>query len=111
MNTSHKVDVIVATDGPAPELDYQEPAEPIEQVDVTPDPHRRIIFLAETKQAGYDEARALGIEPVAVITPRSLDAARGIEADALMDSSTLAPEMRDQLLPHALPSIATTETD
>lgn len=111
MNVSAHVDVVMA--GGTPDhtpLDAGQPETP-EQVDVSPDPHRRTIVLAPTKAEGYEEARALGIEPVAVITPRSLDAAQGIVADALMDSRRLTPEQRETLAPHAWPSLATTAAD
>ncbi|GGH34145.1 hypothetical protein [Microbacterium album] len=109
MNTIHKVDVVIAEGAPDTTTtvpDSGQPSEP-EQVDVVPDPRRRIIVLAPTKQAGNDEARAAGIEPVAVVTPRSLHAARGITADELWDAPSLTPEDRETLLPHVLPSIAT----
>ncbi|MBO3663722.1 hypothetical protein [Microbacterium stercoris] len=111
---SHKVDVVIAEGEPmhghedlAAVLGNAEPREP-EQVDVAPDPHRRIIYLAATKRAGLDEAKALGIEPVAVVTPRSLDAARGIVADAIEASAALLPDEIDELMPHVAPSLATT---
>lgn len=108
MGISSHVDVVMADGTPdTTPLDADTPETP-EQVDVVPDPHRRIIVLAPTKAEGYEEARALGIEPVAVITPRSLDAAHGVVADALMDSSNLTPEVRETLVPHAQPSLATT---
>ena len=111
MNVSAKVDVVIADGTPeCTPLDTGTP-EAAEPVDVNPDPNRRIIVLAATKAEGYEEARAVGIDPVAVITPRSLDAARGITADALMDASSLTPEVREALLPHAMPSLATTERE
>lgn len=67
----------------------------------------RVIVLAATKRSGLQEAKNLGIDPVAIVTPRSLDAARGVLADRIMDASSLTPEMREELLPHALPSIET----
>ena len=67
----------------------------------------RIIVLAANKRIGYMEARSLGIEPVAVITPRSRDSARGVVADRIMDSTSLTNEQRDALLPYVLPCIAT----
>lgn len=73
-----------------------------------PEPAKRIIVLAATKRMGLDEARAHGIEPVAVVTPRSLDAARGVVADSILYSAGLTNEERELLLDHAMPSIATT---
>jgi hypothetical protein len=67
----------------------------------------RIIVLATNKRSGYAEARNLGIEPVAVITPRAPHAGRGIIADRIMEATSLTLEERDYLLPHALPSIVT----
>ena len=111
MNVSAQVDVVMAGGTPdTTPLEAGAPEAP-EQVDVSPDPNRRIIVLAPTKAEGYDEARALGIEPVAVITPRSLAAGHGVIADELMDARNLTPEMRDALLPHALPSLATSGKD
>lgn len=69
----------------------------------------RVIVIAGDKASGYAEARALGIEPVAVVTPRSPAAARGKVADQLMDATTITPEWRDRLVPDVLPSLATTK--
>lgn len=74
-------------------------------------PQERVIFLAATKAEGNDEARALGFEPVAVVTPRSLDAARGITADRIEASAALSPEQREELMSHATPSVATAPAD
>ena len=67
----------------------------------------RIVVIAATKAIGYMEARNLGIEPVAVVTPRTLSAARGVVADRTMDSASLTPEQREALMPHVLPCLAT----
>ena len=67
----------------------------------------RIVVIAADKAIGYMEARNLGIEPVAVVTPRSPGAARGMIADRIMDSASLTPEQREALMPHVLPCIAT----
>lgn len=80
-----------------------------EQVDVSPDPRQRIIVLAPTKEAGYDHAHALGIEPVAVVTPRSPGAARGFTADGIIEHDELTPEQRAELMPHVTPALATTQ--
>lgn len=116
MGISSRVDVVVAPGTRAEAHEnlvrvLDQAAQELATVDVTPDPNRRIIFLAATKQAGYDEARALGIEPVAVMTPRSLDAARGITADAIEVAADLTVAMRDELMPHALPSLATSKAE
>lgn len=105
MNASATVDVVMA-DGRTDHttLDAGEDQAP-EQMNGSPD--RRIIVLAPTIRIGYTEARALSIKPVAVITPRSLTAAYGITADEIIEASSLTPEMRDELMPYALPSLAT----
>jgi hypothetical protein len=67
----------------------------------------RIIVIAGDKRSGYMEARNLGIEPVAVVTPRSPHGARGKIADRIMEATSLAPADRDRLLPSVLPALAT----
>jgi len=67
----------------------------------------RIIVMAGDKASGYMEARNLGIEPSAVVTPRSRYAGYGVIADRIMDATSLTPEHRELLLPYVLPSIAT----
>jgi hypothetical protein len=69
----------------------------------TPPP--RVIVVAGDKQSGYTEARNLGIEPVAVVTPRSPHAARGLTADQIMEATSLTIEWRERLLPDVLPCI------
>lgn len=68
----------------------------------------RVIVIAATKRAGMHSAKNLGIDPVAIVTPRAKDAAQGVVADRIMECSSLTPEMRDELMPHVLPSIVTT---
>ncbi|MFC5930920.1 hypothetical protein D6T64_12060 [Cryobacterium melibiosiphilum] len=68
----------------------------------------RIVVMAANKASGYMEARNLGIEPVAVVTPHSLHAARGVIADRIMDATSLTVEQREMLLPHVIPCLATT---
>ena len=70
-------------------------------------PTLRIIVIAADKASGYMEARNLGIEPVAVVTPRSPESAHGMVADRIMDATSLTPEQREALMPHVLPCIAT----
>ena len=65
----------------------------------------RIIVIAGDKRTGYMEARNLGIEPVAVVTPRSTNSARGVVADRIMDATSLTIEQREALMPHVLPCI------
>ena len=108
MRISNQVDVVVAEGEPGTTPAIPAPAPEPDGVDVAPDPHRRIIVLAPTKDIGYSEARAVGIEPVAVVTPRTLHAARGIVADAMWDAPGLTVEEREALGPHVLPSLVTT---
>lgn len=68
----------------------------------------RVIVLAATKRTGLADARNVGIEPVAIVTPRSRHGARGVVADRVFEASCLTPEMRDMLMPDVLPSIVTT---
>ena len=70
-NTSHHVDVVIAS---GDHIDGHEDAagflgDVVEAVDVAPDLKRRIIVLAPSKKRGHAEAVALGIEPVAIVTP------------------------------------------
>ncbi|MFB7843622.1 hypothetical protein [Microbacterium sp. NPDC056052] len=68
----------------------------------------RVIVVAATKRDGMAEAKNLDIVPVAIVTPRAPDAARGVVGDRIMEASSLTPEMRDALMPGVLPSIVTT---
>lgn len=110
MNTSNRVDVVIAEVGPElVALLPGERGESTEAVDVAPDPSRRIIVLAPTKAAGQEHAERLGIEPLAIVTPRSPDASRGIIADEIVVSPDLTAELVADLSAHAWPSLATTE--
>lgn len=117
MNSSHRADVIVASpefradfdEQVAEALDEIAAASAIEHADVAPDPARRIILVAPTKTAGAVEARERGIDPVAVVTPRSPHAAYGLTADDIVWSDALTAEDRAELEPHVLPSLATTK--
>jgi uncharacterized protein YegP (UPF0339 family) len=109
VTSSKHVDVVIAHGDPnttQAETTDQEP----EHTDAAPAPDWRIVLLARTKQEGLDEARQRGFTPAAVVTPRSLDAARGITADEIVVSAALTDEQRDQLMPHALPTVATSRT-
>lgn len=97
MNSSNRVDVVMADD---PTLSAAESKAAVAT--------GRIIVLAANKTDGRDAASALGIDPVAIVTPRSLDAAHGVEADLIVEADGLTDEMRETLLPHATPSLATT---
>lgn len=109
-NTSSRVDVVVA-EGQAPAggdlADLL--VDPPQAVDVAPDRSRRIIVIAPTKQLGQEHAEALGIEPVAIVTPRSPEAARGITADEVIAEPTLDAGVLDVLMAQTLPSLTTTE--
>lgn len=68
-------------------------------------PGARIIIVAATKQAGLDRARALGIAPVAIVTPRSPHAAYGITADKVyIDEGVVETE---PLMAAVVPCMAT----
>lgn len=112
MNTSNRVDVVIAEVGPelADNL-FGDLGGSVEAVDVAPDPKRRIIVLAPSKKRGHAEALALGIEPVAIVTPRSLDAARGFIADEIVETPGLTDEERGTLMAEAKPSLATTQQE
>jgi len=69
---------------------------------------KRFIVLAATKRAGEQATKILGINTVAIITPRTKYAAYGISADCIHDDSSLTPHHRDELVAYARPSIATT---
>lgn len=109
MNTSSRVDVVLAAGKPT-ETDEQTniATEPVETVDLTPDPSRRTIVLALTKREGREVAEALGIEPVAIVTPRSPHASVGVVADAIIQAPGLDRDVVDELMKSAGPSLATT---
>lgn len=110
MNISNKVDAVIAT---GDRNDVDEDAvnllgNDIESMDVAPDPQRRIILLAPTKQEGREYAESLGIEPVAIVTPRSPHASVGMIADEIIEAPDLPAEVVAELMVHAGPSLATT---
>lgn len=70
-------------------------------------PVRRIVMLAPTKQDGRGEALVLGIEPIAVVTPRSPHSARGIIADEIVEAPGLTPEEHAALMIEVAPCLAT----
>jgi hypothetical protein len=109
MKVSAHVDVVMADGTPGDtRLAAGEDQAP-EQLDVSPDPHARIILLAPTKEQGEDEARALGISPIAIITPRTIDTVRGLTADRIVESRGLTAEHRAAMMPDVLPAIATSK--
>lgn len=101
MSISARVDVVVAE---------VTPSAPAPVVDDAAD-HERVVVLAANKTEGLAAARALGIDPVAVVTPRALDAAHGVEADRIIEADGLSEEVRDQLMQHAAPSVATAPSE
>lgn len=113
MNTSNQVDVVVAEGEPV--TGWEDLADvlgdPVESVDVTTDPNRRIIVLAPTKQLGQEYADALSIDPVAIVTPRSPYGARGLVADGIVEADGLSSEELDALLIEAAPALATSGGD
>lgn len=108
MPTSTRIDVVIAEGEPAPALtnDMPAPAE-TEKAAVAPDPNQRIILLAPTKEAGQEEADRLGITPVAIVTPRSPHAARGMTADLIVETADLTAEQRAMLHQEAAPALLT----
>ncbi|WP_288870846.1 hypothetical protein [uncultured Microbacterium sp.] len=111
MNTSSRVDVVLAEGKPTAATVEHTVTEPVETADVTPDPSRRTIVLALTKQEGRETAEALGIEPVAIVTPRSPHASVGIVADAIIEAPGLDRAVVDELMVNAGPSLATSTVD
>ena len=108
-NTSNRVDVVIADHPAAVEVQHGEPI--VEAVDVAPDPHRRIIVLAPTKQAGQEYAESLSIEPVAIVTPRSPRASYGLAADEIVEAPDLTTDVVAELMMHAGPSLATSAVE
>lgn len=109
MNTSHQVDVVIAEGGPVAAWEdlTDTLGDPVEAVDAAPDPRRRIIVLAPTKAAGMAHAERLGVEPVAIVTPRSPHASYGIIADEIVETPDMTAEVVAELMVHAAPSLAT----
>lgn len=107
VNTSNRVDVVIADSPVLAEVLHDGPI--LEAVDVAPVPERRVIVLAPTKQAGQRYAESLGIEPAAIVTPRSPHASRGIMADEIVEAPGLIAEVVAGLMTDAAPSLATTE--
>lgn len=109
MNTVHKVDVVIASsDRVGGPREAAALGDDVEAVDVAPDPKRRIIVLAPTKQVGQRHVDSLGIEPVAVVTPRSPHASRGITADEIVEAPGLSAEVAAGLMMDAAPALDTT---
>ena len=112
MNTSTRVDVIIAESEPVHAWeDLAELRDAAETVDVAPDPDRGFIVLAPTKQAGAEHAEAHGIDPVAIVTPRSIHGARGLVADEIIEAPGLSAEERAALMAETLPALVTSSAD
>lgn len=109
MGISSRVDVVMADGEPDTTPLEAGVQETPEQVDVAPDPNARIILLAPTKALGEEHAVALGLNPVAIVTPRSPHAANGMTADHIIEADGLTSDEREALLVHAGPALATTE--
>lgn len=105
VNTSNRVDVVIADSPALAEVLHDGPI--AKAVDVAPAPERRVIVMAPTKQAGRQHAELVGIEPVAIVTPRSPHAARGLVADEVVEAEGLTAEGRDALMIEVAPGLAT----
>jgi hypothetical protein len=103
---SRSCDVVMARDVPTSTSAPVAPT-PAETVDVSPDRAVRTIVLAPNKAEGAKFASLQGIEPVAIVTPRSEHAAHGSVADCILEAPGLTDEHREQLLPHVTPCLAT----
>ena len=114
MNNSARarIDVVIAHGEPTAPFASDQPA-PAEtqKVAVAPDPNQRIILLAPTKEAGQEEAQRLGMTPVAIVTPRSPHAARGMTADLIVEAADLTAEQRTTLYQEAAPALLTASRD
>lgn len=107
MGISNRIDVRIADSAPATPDPVTPTLDPVEAVDVTPDPEHRIIIVARTKTDGIDIAETRGIHPAAIVTPRTPHAARGISADSILWADDLTHEQRATLEPDVLPAVAT----
>jgi hypothetical protein len=111
MISRNRVDVVIADAETKTGAERAAHQQTPDGVDVAPDPARRIIMVAVTKAAGAEEAQALGFEPVAVVTPRSPQAAYGVAADEVRYSEALTREERATLEPHVAPALLTSGVD
>lgn len=68
-------------------------------------PAERVIIAASSKARADDMARAHGINPVAIVTPRSPHGVRGMTADTVIYDDTLTQEQRDMLRAQATPAL------
>lgn len=107
-NTSNHADVVIAEG----ELmhgweDLADVLGDAETMDVAPDPHRRFIVIAPTKVAGAAHAEIMGVDPVAIVTPRSPYGARGLVVDEIIEAPGLSTEERAELMAETFPALAT----
>lgn len=107
MNPRHTVDIVMAPRTEETPTDAVPVPPESEHDDVTPDPRARIILLAPTKRAGIEYAEANSIDPVAIVTPRSPEAARGKVADSIHEVNGLEATIAAQLRTHAAPALIT----
>lgn len=111
MTIRSRVDVVMAGDRVEGYEDVAEvlgQADAVETVDVAPDAGRRIVVVARTKVLGAELAEARKITPVAIVTPRTPQAAYGISADDIVWADDLSTEERASLEPQLLPTLAMT---
>lgn len=111
MTIRSRVDVVMAGDRIEGYEDVAEVlghADVAETVDVAPDAGRRIVIVARTKVLGAELAEARKITPVAIVTPRTPQAACGISADDIVWADDLSTEERASLEPQLLPTLAMT---
>lgn len=112
MAVSTRVDVVIAEGEPVHGWeDLADVLGDAEIVDVAPDPDRRFIVLAPTKQAGAEHAASQGIDPVAIVTPRSMYGARGLVVDEIIEAPGLSAEERAELMAETFPALATGSAD
>lgn len=71
-----------------------------------PDAQARYIVIAPDISAGKAEAQRRGIKPAAIVTPRSLNAGRGVSVDYVMEAPGLCIEQREHLLLLVMPCLA-----
>ncbi len=112
MTIRSRVDVVMAGDrieGYEDVADLLGQADAVETVDVAPGAGRRIVVVARTKALGSELAAARKIDPVAIVTPRTPQAAYGITADDIVWADDLTSEERAELEPHVFPVLATTQ--
>jgi hypothetical protein len=112
MTVSNRVDVVTyGTHTGESVATLSLPTGPTETVDVAPNAAVRIVVVARTKAAGAALAEDRKLTPVAIVTPRSPDAARSLTADEIIWADDLTHEERAALEPVVLPSLATPAAD